>query len=123
MRKLLVCILSCVLIACSSFTKNHYEPICFETQEEASQLGGLISDNGFFPRVSYWVTGDSQNSIPGVGLKWDGFDPRDFCPNGGDPIVAFYESEKSDFDPELVMRWSRAVLKAMIREQSAKTNV
>jgi hypothetical protein len=115
-----VAVLSIFLFSCASFNNTHYTPVCFPSEEKARALGSKISDSGFFPRVSYWVTGDSNNSLP-IGLMWAGFDPTEYCPEGGYPIVALYESDRSDYDPELVLGWSRTVLKTMINEFEAET--
>lgn len=109
------------LSSCAVTDSSYYEYRCFDSESKAREIGRKIADAGFFNRVSYWVTGDSENSIPGLGLKWAGFEPSKYCLDDGYPIVVTFDSEKSEYDSETVMRWSRSVLSAMIKDVENET--
>jgi hypothetical protein len=98
-----------------------YEPVCFDTEDEARTVGNNIFGEGFNNRVSYWVTGDANISIPSLGLLWAGFNPQLYCPTGGYPILITFDSKDSPYDSENVLRWAKIVLKIMIREQAIET--
>jgi len=116
-------ILFCCLssISCSSTSTVNYEPVCFDTEDEARKVGRDSMDNGFNNRVSHWVTGDSAITIPSLGLLKGGFNPEPYCPDGGYPILITFDSKNSDLDSDNDLRWAKTVINAMIREEASET--
>ena len=112
---------SIFLVSCASTTDVVSVSPCFAMQEEAANVGREIFDRGFNSRVSYWVTGDGANTIVGLGLSYGGFDPQPYCPEGGFPILVYFDNSQSDLDVEFVTEWSRVVLKTMLRELAEET--
>ena len=116
--RLCITIIICLgLFSCSHTSTISYEPVCFDTEDDARKVGNKIFIEGFNNRVSYWVTGDANISIPTLGLRWAGFNPQSYCPSGGYPILITFDSKDSNYDSENVLRWAKIVLKTMIREQ------
>lgn len=121
MRLFLLLSVSMFLFACSATSNVIYSSPCFDTQEEAASVGNDIFNLGFNNRVSYWATGDASNSIVGLGLSYGGFDPKPYCPNGGYPILVYFDSSKSNLNTENVSDLSEIVLKAMLKERASET--
>lgn len=118
MRLFMLIGVSMFLFGCSSTSNVIYSSPCFDTQQEAASVGNDIFNLGFNNRVSYWATGDASNSIVGLGLSYGGFDPKPYCPDGGYPILVYFDSSKSNLDTENVKNLSKIVLKAMLKERA-----
>lgn len=114
-------VLAITLIGCASAPKTTYQPPCFDTVEEARSLGSEIYHGGFNQRVNYWLTGDDQLPVIGLGLMWDGFDETKYCPDGGYPIIISYKDELGRHKEERVMRMAQMVLKNMIRQSEKES--
>jgi hypothetical protein len=110
----LVCVL---LVSCSSTGNILASSPCFDSQQEAADVGNDIMNMGFNNRVSYWVTGDSNNTIIGLGLMYGGFDPKPYCPEGGYPIIVWLDNNESGLDIKKVKSWSEVTLKLMLKER------
>ncbi|QHJ10518.1 hypothetical protein FX988_00732 [Paraglaciecola mesophila] len=108
------------LISCSSTSTINYEPVCFDTEDDAKTMGNIVFNQGFNNRVSYWGTGDSNITIPSLGLLWAGFDPQLYCPSGGYPILITFDAKNAVYESDNVLHWAKTVLKAMIKEQAVE---
>ncbi|GLR70334.1 hypothetical protein [Agaribacter marinus] len=72
-----VLLLTCFfLLSCSSINDILHHTECFDTESDAQRIGDELFQHGFNNKVSYWLTGDSNNRIPGLGLQYGGFDPK-----------------------------------------------
>ena len=118
MKYFLIIFVCTFLVSCSSTPNILYKSPCFDSQEEAANVGREIFNMGFNNRVSYWVTGDSGKSIAGLGLMYGGFEPTPYCPNGGYPILVYFDNSASKLDIENVKSWSRVVLESMLKEMT-----
>ncbi|RUO47859.1 hypothetical protein CWE24_07655 [Pseudidiomarina donghaiensis] len=106
----------CVVFVLSScaVSSDTETPICFASESEARKVGRKIYDKGFNHRVSYWVTGNSEKTIVGLGLKWGGFSPTDFCPQDQFPVLVLYDQPKdSPYDKQVVLKWANFVFRQM----------
>jgi len=121
MRLVLLIGVSMFLFGCSSTSNVIYSSPCYDTQEEAASVGNDIFNLGFNNRVSYWATGDAGRGIAGLGLTYGGFDPKPYCPDGGFPILVYFDSSKSNLNIGNVSDLSEIVLKAMLKERANET--
>ncbi len=69
-----VAFLSLLLLGCSSTNKTTYQPVCFQSVEQAINMGESLISAGYFEKVSYWVNGDPSIPVRGLGWVWNGMD-------------------------------------------------
>ncbi|SFR54738.1 hypothetical protein SAMN04488070_1870 [Pseudidiomarina maritima] len=104
-----LCLSGCV----TSPKYSHFE--CFESRDQAQQVGSDIFLAGFTERVGHRLGLSSNRSVKGLGLRWGGIKATDYC-ESGHPLIVTYDSIKSDYDPEQVMFWSKIIFREMISE-------
>ncbi|WP_412522148.1 hypothetical protein [Shewanella algae] len=121
MRIWLLAFLSLLLLGCSSTNKTTYQPVCFQSVEQAINMGESLISAGYFEKVSYWVNGDPSIPVRGLGLKWDGFEHSKYCPNGGYPVLISYLDKDELGNSELVIKWAQIVFKNMLKERGIET--
>lgn len=109
-----------VLLPSCASTGSTEAAHCFESQERARYVGQQIFNNGFTHRVNYWLSGDIDNGLSGLGLLWGGLSPEQYCEAGQFPIIITYHAETSQHDEQDVMEWSRLVFGRMLRELNDK---
>lgn len=102
------------LAACSARSDiSHIE--CFESQERAKQIGTKLFESNFTHRVRYWLDGNAEQGVEGLGLQWGGLSSEKLCVNGH-PLVITYDPKNSRFAPEKVRAWSKVVFHEMLKE-------
>jgi len=105
-----------VLLPSCASTSSTEAAYCFKSQEEARHVGQKIFNNGFTHRVNYWISGDIDNGLSGLGLLWGGISPEQYCDSGRFPIVITYEAKILKYNEQDVMEWSRLVFGQMLKE-------
>ncbi|WP_100658796.1 hypothetical protein [Alteromonas flava] len=121
MKKAFFFVLLTALSGCSSTSDTVYQPVCLSSEQQAREVGSDIFYDGFNSRVSYWVTGDPNTSITSLGLLYAGFDPTEYCENGGYPIIITFNPSKTNLDTDKVLKWSQIVLTTMLKERGIET--
>lgn len=104
-----LCLSGCV----TSPKYSHFE--CFESRDQAQQVGSDIFQAGFTERVGHRLGLSSNSGVKGLGLTWGGIEATDYC-ESGHPLIVMYDSSKSDYDTEQVMFWSKIIFREMISE-------
>ncbi|WP_345873924.1 hypothetical protein [Shewanella algae] len=113
--------LSLLLLGCSSTNKTTYQPVCFQSVEQAINIGESLISAGYFEKVSYWVNGDPSIPVRGLGLKWDGFEHSKYCPSGRYPVLISYLDKDELGNSEIVIKWAQIVFKNMLKERGIET--
>lgn len=113
MKNYLVVFVLCLSACATTPQFSHFE--CFESREQAQQVGSNIFHAGFIERVGHRLGLSSNSGVKGLGLKWGGIEPTDYC-ESGHPLIVMYDSSDSDYDSEQVMFWSKIIFREMISE-------
>lgn len=121
MRICYLAFLSLLLPGCCSTNKTISQPVCFQSVEQARNIGESVVSAGYFEKVNYWVNGDPSIPVRGLGLKWDGFDHSMYCPAGGYPVLISYLDKDALGNSEKVIKWAQMVFKNMIKERGIET--
>lgn len=104
-----------IISACST-TPQHQHFHCLASVEQARTVGQEIFYAGFNERVANRLGMQSGATIVGLGLAWDGFDPKPYCDQGA-PLIVKYDPNSAKHDPEQVMFWSKMILNKMLKQR------
>lgn len=115
LKLLFFSVVSLWLVACANTTQyRHFH--CLASVEEARTVGQEIFYAGFSQRVGNRLGLAPDEGLQGLGLAWDGFDPKPYCEHGA-PVVVTYEPKTTKHDPEQVMFWSKVILTEMLKQR------
>src|SRR5690606_26868334 len=109
-----------VLLPSCASTSSTEAAYCFKSQAEARHVGQKIFNNGFTHRVNYWISGDIDNGLSGLGLLWGGISPEQYCASRCFPTLITSEAQILNYNEEDETEWARLVFGQMLKELNAE---